>query len=494
MNTTARRLLVAVFLGAMAATSVAAPAFAHVELVSSVPTADATLTAPPETIDLTFSTSAEPAGAGVVLLDSQGIEVEALVEQIAPEEIVVTPQRALQNGTYSVVWTMKAGDAHPKSGSVTFQVTAPGGGVGAIGATDAPAATDELLGSDSTETPTQATVEIREPNSAPGDWLSRFGRWGAMLGALIGIGAFSFAASSLVGTRREVQRAGFWVRRAGVLVIIGTIAEVLGMSMLTAGSVFGGLALSSLFEVLSGPFGIAILLRLAAGTLMVHGMAVRASEASTPVADPIALLRGADDPQSRTATLVRPDVMPTYRLDIHHSATALMGSILIVASYLFDGHTVTAAPAPIVRVANMAHVMAAGVWLGGVLLMGVTLTSRWRRSEALGAAPMALRFSRVASVAVAVVGLAGVALAWSILDSVSELVTTPWGRLLIVKVVAVGIAAGIGAYNHFNVVPALEANPNDEEMSHRLRRLVRVEGLTLLFVVAVTAVFVGVAS
>ena len=89
---------------------------------------------------------------------------------------------------------------------------------------------------------------------------------------------------------------------------------------------------------------------------------------------------------------------------------------------------------------------------------------------------MALRFSRVASVALASVAVAGTALAIAILDSPSELFTTSWGRLLIVKVLAVAIAAGIGAYNHFVTVPMLDRDPADGEAANRLRRLVRIEG------------------
>jgi copper transport protein len=90
--------------------------------------------------------------------------------------------------------------------------------------------------------------------------------------------------------------------------------------------------------------------------------------------------------------------------------------------------------------------------------------------------------------------LAGVALTWTILDTPSELISTAWGRLLILKLVAVGSAAAMGAYNHFIVIPMLEANRDDEHASDQLRQIVRSEGGILLIVVAITAVFVGAAS
>lgn len=202
--------------------------------------------------------------------------------------------------------------------------------------------------------------------------------------------------------------------------------------------------------------------------------------------------RPAADGPSDVAVLDPPE--PTYRLDVHHERLALIGIGLVTASFLFDGHTVTTAPGFFVRSASAVHVVAAGVWVGGVLLMAWTLVSRHRRSVPLGAASMAVRFSRIASVALAAVAVAGTAMAFAILDSPTELFTTSWGRVLIMKVVVVCIAAGIGAYNHFVTVPALTTDPMNEATADRLRRLVRVEGVILLLVIAVTAVLVGLAA
>ena len=463
----------------------AAPALAHVELSSSSPSDGATVTAAPEIIELVFSTDAEPAGGGIVLVDATGEAVTATVDQVAVDRIIVTPQVPLGNGAYGITWTMKAGDAHPKSGSVTFRVDVP---AAASNLTETPPVTQAQ------DVPAEDPLPVfDEPNTAPGEWLGRIGRWAAMFGALVGIGAFAFAATSLIGTKREVQEAGYWVRRSGVLVLVGTLVEVIGASILLAGSIGGGLSLGSLMDTLSGPFGIAVLLRIAGGAAMVQGTEVKASAASAPLADPRSYKPGGGS-AGATAVLVRRQEQVTYRLDVHHSVTALVGVGLVTMSYLFDGHTVTAAPAPIVRFANVAHVLGAGVWLGGVLLMGRTLTTRWQRRAPLDAAPIAIRFSFVAAVALTVVGIAGVTLTWSILDTPLELISTAWGRLLILKLLAVGAAAAMGAYNHFMVIPLLEANPDDEHTSDQLRRLVRVEGGILLAVVAITAVFVGAAS
>ena len=68
------------------------------------------------------------------------------------------------------------------------------------------------------------------------------------------------------------------------------------------------------------------------------------------------------------------------------------------------------------------------------------------------------------------------------------------GRLLLLKTALGGGAAAPGAYNHFFVVPVLEADHNDEGASDHIREFVRIESAVLLAVVAVTAVLVGASS
>ena len=503
----------------------AGPAFGHVDLESSSPADGAVVTQVPELIELRFTSEAVPAGDGLVLADGDGVDIDVSVSQPEPTVVHVVPVEPLDNGVYGVLWTMKAGDAHPKSGTFTFQVDAPlpppveEGALPLtttsianpetepvepeIVAEDAPVveeAEDEagepepsVLGEASTAAAVDLDPVFEEPQSGSdaGDWLARIGRWAAMTAALVGIGALAFAATSLTGTRREVEEAGFWVRRAGMLLIGGTILEVLGTSMGLAGSVSGGLEPSALSDLLAGNFGIAVALRLVGGLAMAAGTVNAVSTASAPVAVK-AHGTSPTDSVGDVAVLDRPE--PTYRLDVHRERLALIGVGLVAVSFLFDGHTVTTSPNLLVRSATAVHVLAAGVWVGGVLLMARTLATRHRRGAPLGAASMAIRFSRVASGALAGVAIAGIALAVAILDAPSELATTSWGRVLVLKVIAVAVAAGIGAYNHFAVVPVLDRDPTDDTMTDRLSRLVRTEGVILLIVIALTAILVGLAA
>lgn len=107
---------------------------------------------------------------------------------------------------------------------------------------------------------------------------------------------------------------------------------------------------------------------------------------------------------------------------------------------------------------------------------------------------MALRFSVIAGAALAVAGIAGTILAAIILDSVSQLWTTPWGRLLVAKTAAVGAAALLGTYNHFVVIPWMNTHPDDDGRSVRIRNTATGEAILLSVVIIVTAFLVGASS
>ena len=165
-----------------------------------------------------------------------------------------------------------------------------------------------------------------------------------------------------------------------------------------------------------------------------------------------------------------------------------------MSSYAFDGHTVTEGDRLVTAGVNAIHVAGGAVWVGG-LVMFVSILRRRRRSGAdLEALPIALRFSVVATVALVAVGGAGIVLAVTILDSLSELWSTPWGQLLLVKTFVVGLAVSVGAYNHFELIPRLNKSTSKVAISTELQLVVTVEAVLLLITLVLTAFLVGAAS
>ena len=103
-------------------------------------------------------------------------------------------------------------------------------------------------------------------------------------------------------------------------------------------------------------------------------------------------------------------------------------------------------------VSQWLHVVAVGVWLGGLaaLLLGV------RGKPSVLKAAAVRRFSAVAAFALAAVATTGLVRALNEVGGWSELFTTGYGQLVLVKVVLIGALAALGGINRWRNVPRAE--------------------------------------
>ena len=106
-------------------------------------------------------------------------------------------------------------------------------------------------------------------------------------------------------------------------------------------------------------------------------------------------------------------------------------------------------------VSQAVHVVSASVWFGGVALLTLELHQQRRAGTARAAAETVARFSVLAGACVGLVGLTGTVLAASQLTSLGALSSTGYGRALGAKLTLVAVVVGMGAYNHFRLVPAV---------------------------------------
>lgn len=100
----------------------AGPAFAHTDLVKSLPAADSSGPAP-KTLVLTFSEKVVPAFTGFALTMSDGMKY-ALATAISADGKVITctPKGALMEGSYKLTWHAAAADGHRTDGSFAFKI------------------------------------------------------------------------------------------------------------------------------------------------------------------------------------------------------------------------------------------------------------------------------------------------------------------------------------------------------------------------------------
>ena len=106
---------------------VSSPALAHAELVSAVPAAEATVSAPlPTELRLTFSEPIELAFTKVSVKgsDGQALALGALALDAADAKTLIVPlAAALPAGSVTVEWTAVAADGHKSKGSYTLGVS-----------------------------------------------------------------------------------------------------------------------------------------------------------------------------------------------------------------------------------------------------------------------------------------------------------------------------------------------------------------------------------
>ncbi|MEZ5382933.1 MAG: CopD family protein [Microthrixaceae bacterium] len=480
----------------------AAPASAHTGFDGSDPADGATLDAPVEQVTISFTGPAEPTGEGFVALDASGERrTPSDAGTVDGETWVLRFDPPLGGGKVGMRWSVKAPDAHPIDGAFSFTAPAPPAPAETSGtaaatsglataddtgeanagtttppaaqATDGAAADDDAASSDLEE-----FLDPASDSTVAAERIRDLARLISVMGTILGVGALVFAITVLQPTRApgdDLALALAWTRLSGLGVLAGAALKVLSRANLeAAGSWSETFDAATVGDALSGSAGVSIALQAVGGLALAVG--ARASLAA---------------PRRSSPAAGEPSPAPWRPSD---ARLALVGAAIVGLSRLFAGHTVTEGNRVVTAVVDLIHTAAGAVWGGGVVLLVVVLWHRFRTDRDMETATLALRFSVVATAAVVVVALAGVALGIIILDAPSELWTTPWGRLLAVKVAFVAVAAAIGAYNHRRLIPRMEANPEDEGPAGSFRMMIAAEAVALLGTGVVTAFLVGASA
>lgn len=507
-------LLLALAIVVTTATEVAA----HTGFESSDPADGTTVDEPVTTITLVFTGAAEPTGTGFQILDPDGQVREPTATSTTDGSTwVLQFDPAIGPGVVGVRWMVKAPDAHPIEGSFSFTTQ---GGVPDVQFEPSPAASEPSARSDPSDAgaavPTTALEEFLDTSrdsTAGARRLAVASRVLTLLGTLVGVGALVFAVAVLRGHHDDIVHVLMWVRRAGVLVALGGSSELIAQTVVEAGGGWSALwSPSSVGAVVTSSFGVAVALRVVGGLALARGARVEVAAAGqTP--DPVLAIRelipagaafatGRPVPSADGPRSTRPGGGDEPY--VHHgdqawrpageSAGVFAGAVAVIASYLFDGHTVSKGDRLLTSLVDAVHVTGGAVWAGGVFMLAAVLWRRHRSGAELRALQLAIRFSVVATIALVAVAIAGLVLTVIVLDSPSELWSTDWGRTLVAKSIFVAVAAGAGGYNHKVLVPELTRSFDDHRLARRFRRVVTGEALALIGVLLATAILMGAAS
>ncbi len=408
------------------------PASAHAELVGTDPEEGAVLETAPESVTLTFNEPVRLTSQEVAVYDAEGEVVDSSASAGGVEVTVALSGAAdLVDGTYVVSWNVLSSDGHPISGALTFSVGAP---------------SDSVSAPPERETSSRLVEVVRDLVTVV-----------SLVGLLLAAGLAIFLAQVLPqgwdgsDVRTRLRRLLRYAAAAGAL---GFVLQV------PVAAVYGqGLELTdvvSAFDVGS----VVNELVSAALVLLGLGMVVRGARVTPP------------DPTDR--------------------ALLMAGTLLALIGPSLVGHTRAFAPAPVLVMSDVIHVIAGAVWLGG--LVGLVLSLRALAGREVLAAQTLARFSTIAGFALAVVAAAGALLAWRILGSWAGFTETAYGRLLLTKIGIALVVAGIGAWNRWRTLPAVTAAAGfgeRERAAAAVTRTVRVEAVLLVVLLCVTGFLVN---
>jgi putative copper resistance protein D len=292
----------------------------------------------------------------------------------------------------------------------------------------------------------------------------RFLHYVAVL-SLFGASLFPlYAHRGALRSRTLIEAAQFaWLRRVLLLSVLVAIVSLLGWFAFTAGAMAGSLAgiadpkvlLSVIQATDFGPLWI--------GRLVVEAIIV------------MLLLRW----PSLTSLWLTP-----------------IAAMLLLASLAGTGHArVAEGWAGVLHVtADATHLMAAGVWIGGLLPLSFVILSVNGAADDKGdiaIGEVLIRFSGVGYVAVATLVASGLINTWFLVGSLGALISSTYGWLLLTKISAFLIMAMLAAANRFWVTPNLATRDSASGgWLRRLRRHVVAEQALGLLVLAVVS-FLG---
>ena len=159
-------------------------------------------------------------------------------------------------------------------------------------------------------------------------------------------------------------------------------------------------------------------------------------------------------------------------------------SLIFVSGLSLSGHSAADAGSSWKsELADWAHLSAACLWIGGLVQLTAVV---WPLLPELRR-PALLAFSRLATVCVGVLLLAGVYLAILRLPQVSDLWSTSYGQILLVKVGLVALAFAWGGLHKLRAVPVVERNGTVP----RLRASLAGESMVGMIVLLVAAILVN---
>ncbi len=396
-------------------------------LVATDPSDGAITSQAPMEVRLTFDEPVNQIGASIQLISSNGTHFELGAPQQLGRVLIQAVKPGLPTGTTTAWWHAISVDGHVASGVFTFSVGSP--------------------------SPTAETTETTRPAGAQVITATlRALRFAAII-IMIGLVAL------LLFVWEPLRRRDVTDSRVGAAPADARLRATTGWLGLGASLTLVLLCLAYLpIEAWSDRITISELLQLRKGRIDLAALLLAASA--------VPCLWVATKGATRAATIAAAGIV-----------------LLLAATPGLAGHASAQSPAWRSVAIDWVHVIAAGTWGGGLIVLAVVVPRMLRTMTVDEHAPLVRsivhRFTRLALGGLIVLVVTGVLGAVLFAGSFSAIADTPWGRLVIAKVIIVAIV----------VVAAIYARRAGDDFA----RIVKFEALLILIAIALTGVLTGLA-
>jgi copper transport protein len=464
----AGRLLLAFVLTCAGLLASAAPAGAHAQLLGTSPASGETVRTQPREVIFKFNQDVGGTLGAVRVYDAQGAEVDNLdVSHPEGQEhwMGVGLKPGLADGTYTATYRVISADTHIVYGGLVFDIGHPGA---------APKFTVAGL--------------IERDKSGPVTALA--------FGVVRGLDYLAIAL--LLGGLAFIWfawRPGFAAAASGGSGDRGSD----GLEWQTAAQAFAGRMRTLLAIAVVLGFAVSVLGILLQGA-SAAGVSLWASLKGTILDSTL---------ESRFGTVWGLRAIDWVGLAALLSASKwrisrvpiALGATYLVLTPALSGHASVQSPTVVFFPADVLHVLAASVWVGGIacLLLALPAATRQLQNPDRGRLLLATlaRFSPLALGAVVVIAVTGVVQAYIDVRTLEGLLHTTYGALIIVKTLLLLALIGLGWVNRQRVIPALRqlvaAGRAPGGAGVLVRRTMRGELAVMLAVFGATAALISYA-
>lgn len=387
-------------LAALIAAAAVFPGFAaaHATLQSSNPGDQTSVAQMPDNIELSFNETIQGEFLSIEIRNTKGEDMPIGEAVVSPEDAsVVTAgvEGEFPDGIYTMNWRVVSADGHPIRGTIRFGV----GSDGVLSDTG-------VAGSAADYTPGADTVAQR---AALYTLLSLLAGSMLFLGFLLPV--------ELRGNPKATRpaRLVFWISQAGLLLVI-----LIGLPL--QAKLFADVPWSEAFgrEILSQT-----LQGTSSGRMFLMQILL------------LMLISGA---------VVVNNVMGWGKRGGHWTIV-ILGFVLLLVTKALTGHAAGSQNVFGQVLADTLHLLGASIWVGGLLMLLLALPAAAGEGPAFWKTAFR-RFGPWASASVIALVLSGIVMSLAHVPTWSDLFSSLYGRLILIKVILLSVMIGLGVVHH----------------------------------------------